>query len=204
MKLPTAVHSDFFAPPVLTTSVIRPFFNRLPSTLSGQRVRPQGIPLPVIQTEEMIRAPIEVVFDLSRSIDLHVESTRATKEIAIAGRTSGLLELDEQVTWQATHFGVRQKLTVKLVAFDRPNHFRDSMVSGVFARFDHDHYFETVDGQTRMIDVFDYTAPLGFLGRIADTLFLKSYITLFLQKRNAVIKQVAESDQRDRYLLSGD
>ena len=42
-----------------------------------------------------INAPIEKCFDLSRSIDLHLESTKQTGEEAIAGRTSGLIELGE-------------------------------------------------------------------------------------------------------------
>jgi hypothetical protein len=41
--------------------------------------------------DTIINAPIEKVFDLSRNIDLHIESTKQTGERAIAGRTSGLL-----------------------------------------------------------------------------------------------------------------
>ena len=43
-----------------------------------------------------------------------------------------------------------------------------------------------------MIDVFDYTAPLGLLGRLADALFLRRYMTRLLISRNAYLKQVAE------------
>ncbi|MEZ6096776.1 MAG: hypothetical protein R3C03_21550 [Pirellulaceae bacterium] len=86
----------------------------------------------VITLTTEIAATIDVVFDLSRSIDLHVESTSQTNEKAIAGRTSGLIELGETVTWEATHFFIRQRLTVRIELFDRPNHFRDSMVAGRF------------------------------------------------------------------------
>jgi len=57
----------------------------------------------------------------------------------------------------------------------------------------HDHKFETKEnGITRMTDVFDYTSPLGFLGRIADKLFLENYMRRLLQERNLVIKKTAE------------
>ncbi len=95
--------------------------------------------MPAIVLTTEIAAPIETVFDLSRSIDLHIDSTSRTNERVIAGRTSGLIELGESVTWEATHFFVRQQLTVRVEQFDRPHHFRDSMVSGAFTRFDHDH-----------------------------------------------------------------
>ena len=98
--------------------------------------------MPTIAVTTEIAAPVETVFDLSLSIDLHVESTSLTNETAVAGRTTGLIELGETVTWEATHFFVRQQLTVCIKQYDRPRHFRDTMVDGIFSRFDHDHHFE--------------------------------------------------------------
>ena len=92
-----------------------------------------------------ISAPRQRCFDLARSVDVHVRSTSATEESVIAGRTAGLLALDEEVTWRARHFGMPLTLTSRITAFDPPNHFRDSMVRGPLARLAHDHYF-TEDG----------------------------------------------------------
>jgi ligand-binding SRPBCC domain-containing protein len=156
--------------------------------------------MPTIELETRIDASIAMVFDLSRSIDLHVESTARSKEKAVAGRTGGLIGLGEQVTWEATHFGVRQQLKTEITQYDRPRHFRDSMVTGAFQRFDHDHHFASDGGQTRMKDIFDYTSPLGFLGQIADMLFLNRHMTRLLQTRNDLIKSVAESDRGEIFL----
>ena len=111
--------------------------------------------MPIIHVETIIDAPQAVVFDLSRSIDLHLESTKKTDEKAVAGKTEGLIGLGESVTWEAVHFGVRQRLTSKITEFERPFRFRDSMVAGAFARFDHDHEFMTLGGKTKMSDRFD-------------------------------------------------
>lgn len=73
--------------------------------------------MPIIKISLFIKAPIQVCFDLSRSIDLHMESTSHTNERAIKGRTSGLIELGETVTWEATHFGIRQQLTSIITEF---------------------------------------------------------------------------------------
>lgn len=156
--------------------------------------------MPIIELETRINAPIEVVFDLSRSIDLHVKSTAHTNERAIAGRTSGLIGPGEEVTWEATHFRVRQRLTSRITQFDRPRYFRDSMVEGAFRSFDHDHIFESVDSGTLMKDVFDYSSPFGLLGRLADAMFLKRYMTRLLRIRNALIKSVAESGEASEFL----
>ena len=77
-----------------------------------------------------INAPPEVCFDLARDIDFHTRSLSHTGERAIAGRTTGLIDLGESVTWEARHLGIRQQLTSKVTAFDRPTYFRDEMTRG--------------------------------------------------------------------------
>ena len=99
-----------------------------------------------IAFETAICAPIEVCFDLARSIDFQRRSMRGTSERAIGGITNGLIGLGEEVTWEATHFLVRDRLTSRIVAYERPRHFRDSQVAGIFRRFDYDHFFEDRDG----------------------------------------------------------
>ncbi|RYY34651.1 MAG: cell division protein [Sphingobacteriaceae bacterium] len=140
----------------------------------------------------LINAPIETVFDLSRSIDLHIESTKHTGEKAIAGRTSGLIELGESVTWQAKHFGIVQQLTSKITEYNRTHYFVDEMVKGAFKSFRHEHRFNKANGQTVMTDIFCFEAPFGWIGWLFSKLVLKRYMTDLLRKRNAVIKAVAE------------
>lgn len=147
-----------------------------------------------------IRAPIERCFDLARSIDLHVVSQSRARERAVAGKTSGLIGPGEEVTWEARHLGVRQRLTSRIVAFDRPRHFRDSMVRGAFARFDHDHEFEARGEVTVMTDVFDFTSPLGPLGRLADWLLLDRYMRDLIAERAEVIRRAAESTDWQRFV----
>ena len=150
--------------------------------------------MPLIQLETLIHAPIDRCFDLSRDIDLHMRSTEETHEVAVAGVTTGLIGLGEEVTWEATHFGMRQRLTTRITVFSRPGHFRDSQVRGAFRRFDHDHYFVALYGAaTLMRDEFDYDSPLGWLGRVADHFFLEAHMRSFLEKRNLLIKEVAET-----------
>ena len=148
--------------------------------------------MPTIHLTTFILAKPEVVFDLSRNIDLHQVSTKHTNEIVIAGRMSGLIELGESVTWRAKHFGFVQDLTSKITAFDQPNSFTDEMVKGAFKSFKHEHIFEQKEEGTNMIDIFHYVSPLGILGKIADLLFLKRYMENLLVNRNLTIKEYAE------------
>ncbi|MFN0200212.1 MAG: SRPBCC family protein [Bacteroidia bacterium] len=151
--------------------------------------------MPKIKIETEINAPIKIVFDLSRSIDLHKISTKQTNEEAIAGVTSGLMGEKQSVTWRAKHFGVYQSLTSKITEFKMPDYFVDEMEKGIFKRFRHEHIFKEVEGKTLMIDIFDYQSPLGILGKIADKLFLEKYMKSLLETRNETIKEFAESDK---------
>src|ERR1700744_3953506 len=147
----------------------------------------------IIELSTPINAPIERCFDLARSIDLHMESTKQTGEIAVAGRTGGLIELGETVTWRAKHFGIWQTLTSKITEFKYPDYFTDEMVSGAFKSFRHEHLFFAVNNQTVMKDIFIFESPLGWLGRLANYLFLWRYMQNLLEKRNEVIKRAAEA-----------
>lgn len=148
----------------------------------------------IITTEILIRAPRERVFDLARSVSLHVRSTSRTQERAVGGVSEGLFGLGDEVTWEARHLGVRQRLSSRITRFDRPRSFRDSMVSGAFRRFDHDHIFEFKGDVTRMIDRFDFEAPFGPIGRLVERVFLTDYMRRFLEERAAVVRSVAETE----------
>ena len=51
-----------------------------------------------------------------------------------------------------------------------------------------------------MRDTFDFDAPLGLLGHLANWLFLTRHMRKFLLVRNDALKAVAESDRWRRYL----
>jgi hypothetical protein len=55
----------------------------------------------IIRVEVDINAPAAVCFDMARSVDAHIESARTTGERAVAGVTSGMLTLGDEVTWRA-------------------------------------------------------------------------------------------------------
>jgi ligand-binding SRPBCC domain-containing protein len=149
--------------------------------------------MPLIILHTRINAPLEICFDLARSIDLHQESMKHTGEQAVAGITEGLIELGESVTWKARHFGIVMKLTSRITEFSFPDMFVDEMVDGPFHTMKHRHIFQVKEGYTLMVDEFEYKSPLGILGKVADLVFLKSYMKKLLNQRNHILKDIAES-----------
>jgi hypothetical protein len=163
----------------------------------------------MIQLEEitLIDAPIERCFDLARSVEVHlvVNIHSGEQALAIGGITSGLPELSQQVTWRAKHFGVWQNLTSEYTAMQPPTYFQATMVEGIFRSMQADHYFRTLPaGATEMKDLFRVAAPLPILGPLAEALFLRRYMLALLRERNTVIKQIAESNDWQRYIPTYD
>ncbi|WP_247042260.1 SRPBCC family protein [Arthrobacter rhizosphaerae] len=128
--------------------------------------------------------PKSELFDLSRSIDAHKLSMSGSREEAVAGVTSGLISLGQEVTWRAWHFGVPLRMTSRITAMDAPDYFVDEQVSGPFRSFRHVHEFANDATGTLMIDRIEFTAPLGLLGRLAEKLFLARYLKRLIESRN--------------------
>lgn len=150
--------------------------------------------MPLIEIHTLINADIEKCFDLARNIGFHKESLQHSNEKAVAGKTSGLIELGEWVTWEAKHLGFKQRLTSKITEFNSPNYFVDEQVSGAFKSFIHEHIFHNENGKTLMIDKFYFQSPFGVFGRLVNFLFLENYMIKLLKTRNSYLKEKAELD----------
>lgn len=151
--------------------------------------------MPILQITTIIKAPIQRVFDLSRSIDLHKISTASTNEEAVAGIATGLINLNETVTWQAVHLFKKRTMMVKITEIQPPTFFKDEMLEGDFKSFKHQHYFKTIAEGTEMMDILEFKSPFGLLGKLADAVFMKKYLRHFLLIRNTTIKQFAECER---------
>ncbi len=151
--------------------------------------------MPLIHLTTFIAAPIERVFDLSRSIDLHKKSMAHTNEQAVAGTTAGLIELQETVTWKAKHLFKIRVMRVRITEMSKPFSFTDEMVEGDFESMKHEHHFKKIENGTLLIDLFRYSIPYGSVGRIAEKLFLTNYLKKMLEQRNNAIKEYAESEK---------
>ncbi len=154
-----------------------------------------------IHLTSFISAPIKRVFDLSRSINLHQISTASTNEKAIDGVMNGLINKNETVTWQAKHLFKTRMFTAKITEMQSPDFFTDEMIKGDFKSFRHEHYFKAAENGTIVIDILNFESPYGTIGKIANSVFLKSYLEKLLINRNAVIKEYAETQKWKAILI---
>lgn len=123
------------------------------------------------------------------------------KEEAVAGTRMGLIEKEETVTWRAKHFFKNRLLRVKITEMEKPVMFTDEQVQGDFKMMKHEHHFKPCENGTLLIDLFHFETPYGIIGKWFNSLILTNYLKKLLEQRNRTIKEVAESDRRERLLV---
>jgi ligand-binding SRPBCC domain-containing protein len=146
--------------------------------------------VPRIELTTDVPAVPETVFDACLDVDLHTESMGPTAERAVGGVTTGRLKAGDAVTWEARHFGLPWRMTVRITDFRRPYGFADEQVSGPFGRWHHEHSFtpDPADSSaTVMRDVIDFTAPMGSVGGFVASLVLRPYLRRLIARRNAYL-----------------
>ena len=156
--------------------------------------------MPFIHLTTFIAAPMERVFDLCRSVSLHKYSMRNRQEKIIDGPMTGLMNLNDTITWKAKHLFKERILKVKLVQLQRPDFFIDEQVKGDFVMMKHEHYFKPIENGTIMIDQFHFEIKRGAIGKLVNKFYLEKYLTRLLSERNDVIKKVAETNQWKQFL----
>ncbi len=153
-----------------------------------------------IHLTTFIAAPAERVFDLSRSINLH-KIASVSHEEAIGGTTSGLIGINETVTWQASHLLKNRRFKSAITEMQSPFMFTDKMLEGDFRSYRHEHYFKAIANGTIMIDLVNFETPYGIGGKLLNRFYLKLYLERLLQHRNNVIKDYAETTKWKSILI---
>ena len=157
--------------------------------------------MPKIHITTFIKAPTERVFDLSRNIDLHKETMSKYKEEAVAGIRFGLIEKEETVTWKAKHLFKTRIYKSKITDMKKPHMFIDEQAEGDFKMLKHEHHFKPCENGTIMIDLIDFEAPYGSIGKVFNNVYLTRYMKKMIEHRNKVIKEFAEGDKWQKLLL---
>lgn len=140
--------------------------------------------MPEIVLETNINAPTETCFGLLRDPRI-----QAGPEPVITGEFG----VGQTVTFVSSKFGLTQKLTVRVIEFDRPRLLVDEMTEGNFKSFKHIHEFLPNDGGTLMRDTLVWVSPFAIIGRIVDKFVIEGQLRQLVSGRNARLKTLAES-----------
>ena len=86
--------------------------------------------------------------------------------------------------------GIPMRWTTEITHVDHMRYFVDEQRFGPYAMWHHQHWFREVPGGVEMTDIVDYAIPFGYLGRIAQSLFVKSKLEEIFDYRFKVVDQL--------------
>ncbi len=149
----------------------------------------------LIKLETFIKAPINICFDLSRSIDLQKIIAGDSREKVVDGTTSGLISLNECVIWEASYFGIKQRMIFKITEMGYPDHFIDEMIEGNMKILKHVHILKKENSGTLLVDHVEFESKFGIIGKVIDQIIVAKQLKKHLIERNHMIKQYAETEK---------
>jgi len=155
-------------------------------------------PIFVVRDETEVRAPIERCFALSTHLAV-VEMTLAMRPVR--GRLMGAVSGGDRVRWHGWKWGLPHMHESLIEAFDPPVFFRDRMIAGRFAFFEHDHEFkERLNGIVLLRDEVRFSMRWGAAGLMVGRGVVLPHIRKLMRERFALIKRLAESEEWRGYV----
>ena len=151
-----------------------------------------------IRLTTWVNAPVERCFLLATSRNLSSPGHSNVPSHAFGG---GSLEVGETIRWKIGWS--MASYTSRIEAIRPYTYFREVMVAGIFRHYEHDHHFAAMDDGTRVRDEIRFTTRLGPLGHLLESV-LRNRLMNMLIERNGDLKRLAESDEWQRYVQTGD
>jgi len=72
--------------------------------------------------------------------------------------------------------GIRLNWVTEITQVKVKKFFIDEQRRGPYSIWHHEHHFKEVEGGVEMLDILTYHVPFGFLGNLADLLFVKNKV----------------------------
>jgi ligand-binding SRPBCC domain-containing protein len=120
---------------------------------------------------------------------------RKFKMLYRSGDTSGMYA-GQIMTYSLKVFPFVYVLWVTEITHYKPmEYFVDDQIKGPYAMWHHQHRFKAVAGGVEMTDEINYAVPFGFIGRIANSLFIAKQLSdVFKFRHNALEKMFLENE----------
>lgn len=86
--------------------------------------------------------------------------------------------------------GIKTNWVTEITYIKEKSYFVDEQRVGPYKMWHHEHHIEQTENGIKMRDIISYEPPLGFLGSIANKLFIKKKLNeIFDYRTQAIIKE---------------
>ncbi len=142
-----------------------------------------------LSREQFVPRPLSEVFAFFADAANLERITPTFLRFRIVTKAPIVIEPGTLIDYRLSLFGVPFGWRTRIERFEPETSFVDTQLRGPYRLWRHTHEFVEVSGGTRMLDRVEYALPLGPLGRIARTLFVRAMLERIFDYR---FKSVAE------------
>ena len=140
--------------------------------------------------QQWIEAPLERVFAFFSDPHNLESLTPRWLQFRILDAGSGPIAQGRGIVYRIWLLGVPVRWTTRITVWDPGRGFVDLQQRGPFALWEHTHEFREQGGGVVMTDRVRYRPPLGWLGRLAHFLWIRSALARIFDYRFQVVRRI--------------
>lgn len=144
----------------------------------------------VLERKQVVRASLEDVFGFFKCPENLARITPESLGFRILTPSPVKMEKGTPIDYTIRLLGIPVRWTTLITDYRPPFFFADSQIRGPYARWDHTHTFQAVPEGVLMTDQVLYSIPLGLLGRLANTLFVKKKLEHIFNHRAEMVARL--------------
>jgi ligand-binding SRPBCC domain-containing protein len=95
--------------------------------------------------------------------------------------------------------GIPLTWVTEITHVQEPNYFVDEQRFGPYALWHHKHFFKEIEGGVEMRDLVHYALPLGFLGRMANSILVKNQLNSIFEYRTQKLQNLFGTMKRAQH-----
>ena len=93
--------------------------------------------------------------------------------------------------------GIPINWTSLISSYHPPYSFIDEQIKGPYSSWYHNHTFKEENGGTTIMDEVKYSLPLGFIGKIINSIWIKKDLDAIFKYRQKIIEKTLKSFSND-------
>lgn len=141
----------------------------------------------LLEKIQFVPKPIQEVFEFFNKHENLSKLTPSSLGFQVLTPTPIQMEKGCLIDYTIKLFGMDQRWTTLITAYDAPHQFVDEQLRGPYSFWHHTHRFEQHKEGTNITDTVRYALPFGFFGRIAHTLFVRNQLHHIFEYRTEII-----------------
>ena len=145
-----------------------------------------------INTKQYINKPLDVVFQFFSKPENLEMITPESLSFNILTPISIRMETGSLIDYTIRLFGIPIHWRTLISDYEPPFRFVDQQIKGPYTFWHHTHTFQSVDGGVEIIDKVKYSLPMGWLGTLAHSIWVRKDLEKIFKHRKTVIQNYFE------------